>query len=356
MSRALSITTVARTATVACLLLGCALDAHARQTEAPDTLPTLRNANALVDALTENYPLSMRRDAIGGTARIQVRVNTDGKVDSTWVAYSSGLYGLDLAASRTARSARFDPARRDGAKVPAWTELPFRFSTGHERNPEPQHVPVLNRADVVAGSAAHRPRDLVASGTGASVGFRLDIDSAGMPVRISLVETSCMDGPDAAALAIVRQLTFAPDHDGIGATRPTYASVHFGMDSLAVRLVGDALRPSRDTTTSDSSSRENSNAKSKRPLLTNRPHIARLLEQYYPPDLRALGVGGDVHVLIHIDEQGAVTYKEVSRSSGECKLDAAALLVTRNMRFEPGVNRGERVPVWVEIPIFFRSR
>src|SRR5690606_14464088 len=93
-----------------------------------------------------------------------------------------------------------------------------------------------------------------------------------------------------------------------------------------------------------------------RPRLTNRAHIARLLEQYYPPDLRRMRRGGVVHVWFYIDEDGAVTFKEVTRTSGECKLDASALLVSRSMRFEPAVSHGERVPVWVALPVVFSSR
>lgn len=75
-----------------------------------------------------------------------------------------------------------------------------------------------------------------------------------------------------------------------------------------------------------------------------------------PADLRQLGIGGEARVQFFIDEQGAVMFREVYRSSGECKLGAAALLVGREMRFEPAVARGKRVPVWVAIPIIFSSR
>ncbi len=355
MSRRTPITTVRRTAIVACLLSLGARGASAQQADTADTPPRLRNAEDLVEELTENYPLRLRQDAIGGAARVRFRVNEKGEVDSAWIAYSSGLFGLDAAAMATARGAEFEPARRSGQPVPLWTELPFTFRTGFERSPDPQEIAVLNRAEVEAGLSAMRPQGLVDARIGASVGLSLLVDSAGRVDRATVVESSCFTEADTTAIAIARRLTFEPDASGIGARRRTYVSVHFGRDSVDLGLLGDANPPRTDSTRS-SPIFDKDAPMAKPPRLANRPHIARLLESYYPPDLRELGVGGEALVWLHIDEEGVVTYKWVQRSSGECKLDAAALLVSDRMRFEPATTGGEPAAVYVAIPIVFSSK
>lgn len=330
------------------------MQANAQQSDTPDTPPRLRNAEDLVEELTKNYPLPLRQDGVGGAARVRFRVNEKGKVDSTWIAYSSGLFGLDRAAAATVREAEFEPARRSGQAVPVWTELPFTFRTGFERSPDPQPITALNRAEVESGLLAMRPEALVAERIGANVGLSLLVDSAGHTDRITVVESSCFTEADTTAIAIARRLTFEPEQGGVGARRRTYASVQFGKDSVELRLIGDANPPRPDSTRSPGVDEDV--PRSRRPRLANRSHVARLLESYYPPDLRELGVGGEVMVWFHIDEEGVVTFKQVERTSGECKLDAAALLVSDRMRFEPAVARGEPIPVWVAIPIVFSSR
>ncbi|HEU5207980.1 MAG TPA: TonB family protein [Longimicrobiales bacterium] len=344
-------------ALAACLLAAGSPAASAQQPDSATTPPRLRNASKLIDELTENYPLPLRNAAIGGETRVRFRVDEEGKVDSAWVAFSSGLISLDRAALATARRAEFEPGRSGDAAVPMWTELPFTFRTGFERSPDPQLIPILNRSDIEAKLPSTRPRALAASSLGAMVGLSLLVDSAGRPAQIDIAHTSCLTEADEAAVAIVRQLVFQPDTEGIGARRRTHASVWFGKDSVSLRLLGDARPLPVDSASADSAAAdEESSLPTRRPELSNRPHIARLLERYYPPDLRQLGIGGQVIVQFFVDEEGAVTFREVSRSSGECKLDAAALLVGREMRFEPAVSRGKRVPVWVAIPINFSSR
>lgn len=352
-----AVPTIERAVIVACMMLGSATGVHAQQPDVSDTAPRLRNASKLVDVLTENYPLPLRNAAVGGETRVRFRVDEEGKVDSPWVAFSSGLISLDRAALTAARRAEFEPARSGSTPVSTWTELPFTFETGYERSPDAQHIPVLNRPELESKLPAARPRALAASNLGATVGLSLLVDSAGRPDRIDVAHTSCLTEADEAAVAIARRLVFQADTAGIGARRRTYASVWFGKDSVSLRVLGDARPLPVDTAATDSVEADvEEHPPAKRPRLINRAHIARLLERYYPADLRQLGIGGEARVQFFIDEQGVVKFREVYRSSGECKLDAAALLVGREMRFEPAVARGKRVPVWVAIPIIFSSR
>jgi periplasmic protein TonB len=57
-----------------------------------------------------------------------------------------------------------------------------------------------------------------------------------------------------------------------------------------------------------------------------------------------------------IDEEGVVAEAQVEQASGHQALDQAAVRVARQFRFSPALNRGEPVPVWVQIPIRFETR
>jgi protein TonB len=80
------------------------------------------------------------------------------------------------------------------------------------------------------------------------------------------------------------------------------------------------------------------------------------MEEAYPPLLREAGVGGTVGVSFFIDEEGAVRNTILMEGSGHPALDDAALRVADVYRFEPALNRHERVPVWVTFPITFQVR
>ena len=91
------------------------------------------------------------------------------------------------------------------------------------------------------------------------------------------------------------------------------------------------------------------------PELKNRAEVQRALERYYPPLLRDAGIGGTVLVWFFIDETGKVRNSLIKESSGHKALDEAALKVAEIMQFTPALNRDEEVPVWIALPIEFRT-
>ncbi len=93
-----------------------------------------------------------------------------------------------------------------------------------------------------------------------------------------------------------------------------------------------------------------------RPELKNRPEVSAALEKFYPPLLRDAGIGGTVNVWFFIDANGHVQKTLVQQSSGHDALDKAAIQVADIMRFSPALNRDKKVPVWVTLPIVFRTR
>jgi len=92
------------------------------------------------------------------------------------------------------------------------------------------------------------------------------------------------------------------------------------------------------------------------PELRNRDEVRRALERFYPPFLRDAGIGGTVLVWFFIDETGKVRNHLIKESSGHKALDEAALKVAEIMQFSPALNRDKKVPVWVALPIDFRTR
>ncbi len=75
-------------------------------------------------------------------------------------------------------------------------------------------------------------------------------------------------------------------------------------------------------------------------------------EIVYPEAAKAEGAEGTVFVQFVVSEEGNVTDAEVVRGVGAA-LDAEALRVVRQARFEPGMQRGEPVKVKFALPIKF---
>lgn len=93
-----------------------------------------------------------------------------------------------------------------------------------------------------------------------------------------------------------------------------------------------------------------------RPELINVEAVSRALEAEFPRSRRDEGGVWTTVAWILVEGDGRPTEFEINRSSGDSRMDEAALEVARMMRFSPAENRGERVCSWVSIPITFRSR
>jgi protein TonB len=91
------------------------------------------------------------------------------------------------------------------------------------------------------------------------------------------------------------------------------------------------------------------------PALRNRQEFAQQMERAYPALLKDAGIGGRVLLWVFIDETGRVGNAQIQESSGYQQLDAAAEAVVRRAEFSPAMNRGEVVPVWIALPVTFRT-
>ncbi len=73
----------------------------------------------------------------------------------------------------------------------------------------------------------------------------------------------------------------------------------------------------------------------------------------YPVTLWDRGVEGETLLLVHVTESGGVDSAVVARSSGRMAFDSAATAGAFRLRFLPGHRAGERVAMWVKLPVRF---
>lgn len=260
-----------------------------------DVRPELRNRSEVERLLQASYPAMLRDAGIGGTVDLWVLVDPGGAVARTQVRRSSGYPQLDAAAETVARGMRFSPAQNGGEAVEAWIRMPILFDAA--RAAEARVLQVVEVPPIVP---------------------------------IPSEELQPARAPSAPGAAP------APP----GETRPARAPVP-PAPAGDVRPV-EAPRP--QFTPFDV-----------RPELRNRLEVARALEAAYPPLLRDAGIGGTAQLWILIDAEGVVSRVQRHRGSGYPQLDEAAEAVAREMRFSPAQNRGEPVPVWIQVPVSFTT-
>jgi TonB family protein len=87
-----------------------------------------------------------------------------------------------------------------------------------------------------------------------------------------------------------------------------------------------------------------------------RQAITRFLERNYPPALRDAGIAGRVVLWVFINEQGAVQNTRVTETSGYPQFDQLAQQAVRQVTFSPAMNRDQRVPVWIQLPVQYTTR
>lgn len=93
-----------------------------------------------------------------------------------------------------------------------------------------------------------------------------------------------------------------------------------------------------------------------RPELRDPQAALELVRRAYPELLKQAGIGGEVVVWAFIDAHGTVRNAKVSKSSGNGRLDEAALRAVRQFEYSPAMNRDRRVPVWIRQKITFAVR
>jgi TonB family protein len=120
---------------------------------------------------------------------------------------------------------------------------------------------------------------------------------------------------------------------------------------VGLLLPGDGDPPPRAT----AAGRTRGDGPTRRPELRN-AHIVQQELEKRTRQLQRVGLSGTVRVWVYVDDSGRVAHRRLADTTGHCELDTAALDVSRTMRFTPALSGGERVSVWVEIPIIFAGR
>lgn len=78
-----------------------------------------------------------------------------------------------------------------------------------------------------------------------------------------------------------------------------------------------------------------------------------VVEPDYPPQCRRLGIEGNVRVKVLVGTDGRPRDVVIDRSSGDPRLDDAALDAVRQWRFEPARSDGKAVQTRLAVPIRF---
>jgi len=85
-----------------------------------------------------------------------------------------------------------------------------------------------------------------------------------------------------------------------------------------------------------------------------KPEIIKKVSPYYPEIARKAGTEGTVIVKVLVGKNGKVEKTKIEKSIPE--LDEAALEAAKQYFFKPGMQKGEKVKVWMVIPFKFRLK
>ena len=219
----------------------------------------------------------------------------------------------------------------DGSNAPSTLVLPTVTNGAEVFKYMREHYPQVSAAD-----SAKQPMAML----------WICIDTTGVPSNVTVISGTGNAVLDTFAAQLMSMARFeAPAVAGV----KTSVWVPYPVQLSAV---GMTYRPPP----SDLGSKPTFTPYTVKPTLINRDVVSRALIAQYPPDLRSVGVGGEVQIWVFVDENGDVQKANVRTSSGQQALDEAAVRVARVMKFTPARNKDVPVPVWISLPIVFAAR
>jgi len=89
------------------------------------------------------------------------------------------------------------------------------------------------------------------------------------------------------------------------------------------------------------------------PEIVSRQEAIHMVASHYPLDLQEAGIEGAVKLLFWVDTQGTPENIQTRESSGNQRLDYAAMQAARELRFRPATRNGVAVGTWVEVDFHF---
>lgn len=111
----------------------------------------------------------------------------------------------------------------------------------------------------------------------------------------------------------------------------------------------EPVRAGRNVVDETLSSRD---SETRAPRLRNQSRIEEMLAERYPSDLRTRGVGGTAVVTVLVAPNGSVEQSSIVSSSGNSRLDDAAMKIADRMQFQHPQGFAPR-SVWVSVPLTF---
>jgi TonB family protein len=167
------------------------------------------------------------------------------------------------------------------------------------------------------------------------------LDVAGRSSRLRLLP-AFSEGPSFLERRIRAMTARQPEHRALrAAALATLAAAGIG---IACELPAPTL-PHRPASADDAMAAHYRSPDGSVVELANLGEVEAARTAWYPPLLRAAGIGGTVHVWTVIGADGRVLRRRIDRSSGEGPLDLAAIRVADLMRFRPVGRPGDSVSV-----------
>ncbi|TVP44988.1 MAG: M56 family peptidase [Gemmatimonadales bacterium] len=231
---------------------------------------------------------------------------------------------------------------------------------------------VRNRTEVTRALEREYPPLLRDAGVGGTVLVFFFINDRGEVEHLRIHESSGHEALDAAALRVGAVFEFSPamnrdERVPVWIQIPLTFTTRSGGDPPATPSPGITAEATRGPPRAEARAATEAQARragdgprftpfTEAPEVRNRAAVGRALEREYPPLLRNAGIGGTVLVYFFVDAEGRVADVRLEESSGHEALDSAGLRVAEVFEFAPARNRGEPVPVWIQIPITFTTR
>jgi len=89
------------------------------------------------------------------------------------------------------------------------------------------------------------------------------------------------------------------------------------------------------------------------PRLVSRKEATEIVAAHYPEELQEKGVEGSVKLLFWVGTHGSPENIQMRESSGDPRLDYAAMRAARGFQFIPATRNGVAVGTWVEVEVHF---
>jgi len=209
---------------------------------------------------------------------------------------------------------------------------------------------LLNAAAVRRELAAEYPPMLRAAGVTGTAVLRFRVDESGAATDAEVVSASHPAFAE-AALRVLQHTRWTPARGGGARVTVPFA---FQLSRGDAAVPPPATAPvAAASSAPDAAEVLQLSAVDQQPELVNREATWRLLEQGYPPLLRAAGVEGRVVVSMVVGADGLTRAPTVVTASHEA-FEAPALAAAAQLRFRPARKGGRPVAVRISLPMVFQ--